>query len=343
MPQKKVKKVTPENYLEYYYDIPYEGKTSAGKALRKLKDITCPYRGIKIIPTESIKGFEKGLLKCKTAQDAINLLEIWQQNMLPVEKSIYSIFKEFALLNPEDNLQNCLQMLKTNCLTKLKLEELEVLDDVDFLTRKLSPLTALKTREKTTKCRQLIISDRKQDNFKRKTFLASLEEIIPNENERDIFNDIKNKALFLPTSESSRNAFIVKYSKRSQTEIVRRLYISSTGSIEHVTPMSLGGINTIGNFLLTSANGNRYRENMPLPEYIKRHPKIPKYAQMYIDDIIREIHSGKLQGNETYPYKIKKKLYEESQGRIMISLSAYQYSEEEAAQAVDDFENRWKK
>ncbi len=97
----------------------------------------------------------------------------------------------------------------------------------------------------------------------------------------------------------------------------------------------------MGNFLLTSASGNRYRENMPLCEYIKRHPKIPQYMQMYIDDVIREIHAGNMEGNETYPYKIKKKLYEESQGRIMISLSAYKYSEEEAAKAVEAFEHRW--
>lgn len=338
----KIKRITAENYLKYYYDIPYEGKTSAGKPLRKLKDITCPYRGIKIIPSDTIKSFEKSLKHCINAKTSVELLAKYQENMLPVEKSIFAIFKDFALLNPDDNLQNCLQMIKTNCLTKLKLEEMEVLDDVDMLTRKLSPSTALKIRTKTTKCRQIIISNNKHDTFKRKTFLNSLEEIVPKENEREIFNDIKNKALFLPTSESSRNAFVVKYSKRRQDEIIRRLFIASTGSIEHVTPASNGGLNTIGNFLLTSASGNRYRENMPLPEYIKRYPQIPQYMQMYIDDIIREIHNGSLCGNETYPYKIKKKLFEESEGRILISLSAYKYSEEEAAIAVENYENRWK-
>ena len=341
MPAKKLKRITPQNYLKYYYDIPFEGKTSAGKPLRKLKNITCPYRGVKIIPNETIKGFEKGLARCKTAIDAVELLAPYQENMLSVEKSIYAIFKDFALLNPEDNLQNCLQMIKTNCLTKLKLEEMEVLDDVDILTRKLSPQTALKIRAKTTKCRQIILSSSTNDTFKRKIFLNSLEEIIPKENEREIFNDIKNKALFLPTSESSRNAFVVKYSKRTQMEFVRRIFIASTGSIEHVTPASHGGLNTIGNFLLTTASGNRYRETMPLSEYIKRHPQIPGYMQKYIDDIIREIHAGNLQGNETYPYKIKKKLFEESKGRIMISLSAYKYSEEEAALAVEAYEHRW--
>lgn len=339
----KPKRFTSQNYLKYYYDIPHEGKTSAGKALRRLKNITCPYRGVKIISTDLIKGFEKNLARCKTASDAVALLAPYKMNMLPVEKSIYAIFKDFVRLNPDDNLQNCLQMIKMNCLMKLKLEELEVLDDVDMLTRKLSPQTAMKVREKTTKCRQIILSNCKQDCFKRKTFLNSLEEIIPKENEREIFSDIKNKALFLPTSESSRNAFVVKYSKRKQTEIARRLFIASTGSIEHVTPQSLGGINTIGNFLLTTASGNRYRENMPLIEYIKRHPKIPKYMQMYVDDIIREIHNGNMQGNETYPYKIKKKLMEESEGRIMISLSGYRYSEEEAAVLVEQYEKRWEK
>ncbi len=343
MPKKKLKHITPQNYLKYYYDIPFEGKTSAGKPLRKLKGITCPYRGIKIIPSENIKGFEKQLARCKTAKDGVELLSNYQENMLPVEKAMFSIFKDFVQINPDDNLQNCLQMIKTNCLTRLKLEEMEVLDDVDRLTRKLSPQTALKIRAKTTRCRQIILSSSSKDTFKRKTFLSSLEEIIPHENEREILNDIKNKALFLPTSESSRNAFVVKYSKRSQTEIIRRIFIASTASIEHVVPASKGGLNTIGNFLLTSASGNRYRENMPLPDYIKRYPKIPQYMQMYIDDIIREIHNGHMQGNETYPYKIKQKLFEESRGRIIISLSKYNYTEEEAARAVEAYEHRWDK
>ena len=338
---KKTVHITSENYLKYYYDIPSEGKTSAGKPLRKLKDIICPYRGIKIIPSDTIKSFEKGLQRCRTANDAINLLLPHKDNLLPTEKAMFAIFKDFASLTPDDNLENCLQMIQLNSLTKLKLEELEVLDDVDVLTRKLSPQTALRIREETTNSRQLIISNKKHDTFKRKTFLTSLEQIIPKNNEREIFNDIKNKALFLPTSESSRNAFIVKYSKRKHIEIVRRLFIASTGSIEHIVPASLGGLNTIGNFLLTSASGNRYRENMRLINYIKRHPKIPQYMQMYTDSVIKAIHDGKLQGNETYPYKIKKKLMEESEGRIMISLSGYKYSEEDAALMVEEYEHRW--
>ena len=339
----KPKKLSAESYLKYYYDIPYEGTTSQGKPLRKLKDITCPYRGIKIIPATSLKGFENSLSKCKTVLDGVNLLSNYKKNMLNTEKAMFMIFKDFSLLNPDDNLQNCLSMIRTNALSKLKLEELEVLDDVDRLSKKLSISNALKLRAKTTKCRQIILSDNKRDTFKRKIFLNSLNEIIPNENEKEIIRSIKNKALFLPTSESSVNAFIVKYSNRKQKEIIRRIFIASTGTIEHVTPASEGGLNNIGNFILTSANGNRYRENMPLVDYIKRFSKIPLYCQKYIDDIINQIHEGNMQGNETYPYKIKEKLMEESQGRIMISLSKYKYTKDEAIEMAQDFEHRFDK
>ena len=343
MSMKKKIEITEENYLKLYYDIPYEGSTSAGKPLRKLRNITCPYTGIKIIPGTATKPFEKGLANCKAAGDCVNLLSEYANNLLPTEKSVYAIFKDFAELNPNDNLQSCLQMLYMNCLTRLKLEEFCVLDEVDKLSCKLSPTTALKLREKTTRCRQLILNDSKKDSFKRKTFLSSLEEIAPKENEVEIFGDIKNKALFLPTSGSSKNAFVVKYSSRTQTEAVRRIFIASTGSIEHVIPQSLGGLNTIGNFLWTTASGNRYRENMPLAWYIKRFPKIPNYMQKYIDDVISEIHNGKLEGNETYPYKIKQKMLEASEGRIIVSLSGYQYTEREAAEKEKEYHYRWDK
>ena len=326
-----------EKTIEYIYGVPFEGSTSAGKPLRKLRNITCPYTGIKMIPGTALRGFEKKLGKCKNAEDIVNVLSEFYPCMQKTEKSVFAIFKDFVALNPYDDLQNCLQMIYNNCLTKLKLEELFVLDDVDMLTRGLSPATALKIRAKTTRCREIILANNIQDSFKRKTFLTSLDEIHPKENEREIFDSIKDKALFLPTSGSSRNAFVVKYSKRTQQEAARRIFIASTATIEHVTPSSLGGSNHIGNFMLVSANGNRYREDLPLDKYINRFPKIPKYTQMYMNDIINAIHAGELEGNEDYPYLIKKKLMKESNGRLAPSLSAYKYTEAEAKKIAHDF------
>ena len=110
----KPKRLTLTNYLKYYYDIPYEGTTSQGKPLRKLKNITCPYRGIKIIPADALRGFEKQLLKCKNAEDSVILLSNYIKHMLPTEKSLFAVFKDFSKLNHDDNLQTCLQMMSEN-------------------------------------------------------------------------------------------------------------------------------------------------------------------------------------------------------------------------------------
>ena len=316
--------------------------TSAGNPLRKLGSLTCPYTGIKIIPGKQVNPFEKKLKECRYGGEYVDLLSGFIKNLQPTEKSVFAIFRDFTSENPFGNLQDCLGFLFRGCLTKLKLEELSVLDDVDVLSKKLSPETALKLRAKTTRCRQIILADDKDDTFKRKVFLNSLSEITPKENEKDIFESIKDRAIFLPTSGSSRNAFVVKYSRRSQEESARRLFIASTGTIEHVKPNSDGGKNEIGNFMLTSANGNRYRENMPLYKYVNRFPKIPNYSQQYIDEVIERIHKGDLCGHELYPYQIKQTLMEESNGKIMLSLSKYDYTVEGASRAEREYQKKSK-
>lgn len=58
-----------------------------------------------------------------------------------------------------------------------------------------------------------------------------------------------------------------------------------------------------------------------------------------MDEIIDCIHKGGLKGNENYPYKIRKTLFEESEGRILLDLSGYGISEAEA----DALEQQYRK
>ena len=100
--------------------------------------VTCPYTGIKNIPGKQVNSFEKKLLGCENALDFVNVLSPYINNMQPTEKSVFAIFRDFAAENPAGNLQDGLNILYRNCLTKLKLEEFSVLDDVDILSKKLS-------------------------------------------------------------------------------------------------------------------------------------------------------------------------------------------------------------
>ncbi len=56
----------------------------------------------------------------------------------------------------------------------------------------------------------------------------------------------------------------------------------------------------------------------------------PRVLQLQIEEIISSIHKGALRGSETYPYKIRRTLSEESETRIMLNLSNYQIPEAKA-------------
>ncbi|MBQ7644029.1 MAG: hypothetical protein IJS84_03285 [Spirochaetales bacterium] len=307
--------------------------TGKGNALKRLKNITCPYTGIRMISGSEMGVIEERLKGCRNAKEKIYLFSRYAKNMQPVEHHVFDRITFFLDSNPEKGLMDFFSSNYSDHLAKLKLEELKVIDSVDTRSTLLSTQTQMDLRRETTNCRNQILGGSNGVFFKRKSFLTSLEGITArNPYEKRVLSDIMNLALFLPTSGSSENAFMIKYSRRDEDEILRRLIMGSVATIEHVKPHSLGGENEISNFLLVSNNGNRYRENVPLSVYIDRHPGIPEYCQTYIDEIIDNIHKGRLKGNESYPYKIRKTLFEESEGRILLDLSGYRIPEEKAAE-----------
>lgn len=308
----------------------FQGTTSAGNPLRKLRGVVCPYFGVKMITSAELPRLEVKIDRCQNVGEVVKLLKPYRSFMQKTEKKVFKMFEQVAKEKPEEVLPNILKAHYNEALVKLKLEEFSVLDDVDKISLKLSPEKALDVHHKTTRCRQVIIENNKDDMFKRKVLLDSLEEIKPKRGEKKIYESLKDRAFYLPTSGTSENAFIVKYADRSQAEIAKRIIRASAATIEHVKPNSKQGENIISNFMLVSANANSLRSNMPLSKYIKMFPAVVRNCQKYINQIISIIESGGLRGNEDYPYKIKKTLQRESGGRIDLNLDEFCYSEKDA-------------
>jgi len=312
-------------------NVTSKGDTGKGTVLKRLNNITCPYTGIRMISGGAMNKLQGKLDECRNLKEKLYLLSKYARNMQPVEHRVFDHISYYLDSNPDASLSDCLSSRYEDCLTKLKLEEFRVIDNVDRQSTMLSTQTQLALRAETTNCRTLILDSNEEVFFKRKSFLVALENIKgKNPYEERVLADIRNLALFLPTSGSSENAFIVKYSRREEREVLIRIMMGSVATIEHVLPHSTGGKDTLSNFLLVSNNGNKYRENIPLTVYIDRNPAIPELCQIHIEEIISSIHKGAMKGNECYPYQIKKTLFEESEGRILLDLSSYRYSEEKA-------------
>ena len=304
------------------------GDTGKGSFLKRLRNITCPYTGIRMIPSQTMSRIESKLAGMKNIREKINYLSRYAPNMLPVEHRIFDHITYYLDSNPDKGLTDFFAEGRDEHLAKLTLEEFKVIDRVDTKSALLSVRTQLQLRKETTDCRIRILDNDGNLFFKRKDFLEALMSIkAKNPYEERVLSEIMNLAVFLPTSASSESAFMVKYSRRNEEEILRRLLVGSVATIEHVKPHSLGGKDLASNFLLVSNNGNKYRENIPLSVYIDRNPNIPDYCQTYINEIIACIRKGELRGHEDYPCMIRKTLFEESEGRILLDLSHYHYSE----------------
>lgn len=305
------------------------GSTKRGEPLKELDNITCPYSGIKMITTKKMDKIERELNKCSNIQGRIEVLRPYRHCMQELEREIYDIFHGYSINYPDKTMNDCLHELKPDCLAELRIEQFKVLDDVDATSNKLDAKTALKVREVTTNARKIILEDREDQIFKRKDLLAEIHEVTKDYPDQKIVEEMWTKASKLPKSTNNFNAFVVKYADRSPQEIAARMLRPSVASIEHIRPANPQsddvepGDNSMCNFMLAARDWNSGRGNTPLPEFIGRHPDIPKHSQKYIDDIIKAIHKGKLQDYDWYPYVIKEKLYNESEGLIDLKLDKY--------------------
>ena len=305
------------------------GSTKRGEPLKELDNITCPYSGIKMITTKKMDKIERELNKCSNIQERIEVLRPYRHCMQELERGIFDIFHGYSINYPDKTMNDCLHELKPDCLAELRIEQFKVLDDVDATSNKLDAKTALKVREVTTNARKIILEDREDQIFKRKDLLAEIHEVTKDYPDQKIVEEMWTKASKLPKSTNNFNAFVVKYADRSPQEIAARMLRPSVASIEHIRPANPQsddvepGDNSMCNFMLAARDWNSGRGNTPLPEFIGRHPDIPKHSQKYIDDIIKAIHKGKLQDYDWYPYVLKEKLYNESEGLIDLKLDKY--------------------
>lgn len=331
------------------------GSTKKGSVLKDLDNITCPYSGVKMLSAKKLEKIESKLTKCKNISEQIDILEQYRPCMQKNEKHMFTIFKGYAINNPDGTMNDCLEMLYPEALAELKIEQIKILDNVDRLSNKMDAKTALEVRKITTNARHKILNDdpnahmrnpnaRTEDHiFKRKDLLMDLRDATINTTNKELFDEMWNVASKLPKSSTSIDAFIVKYTDRSPLEIAARLLRPSTASIEHITPANpssddiKAGENELTNFMLVSRDWNSGRSNMPLDEFVKKHRNIPRYSQRHINDIMHAIKKGKLTDCDWYPYVLKEKLYNESKGLININIDRYHISEEDAfINASDD-------
>lgn len=312
-------------------NIVFKGTTKAGKPIRELHNVPCAFFGITTLGEFELKKIRSGILDCNTVKQTIAYLKRYKdKNMLPTEKKIFEFFEDAAPYSQRMKFPDLLKEWYKEALIKLKLEEFKVIDNVNQISLQMSPETAFAVRKEIVKCENLLTDDNPKKSFKRKTIINALSNIKPKEGEEEIMDHLMNVAYYLPNSITSENAFIVKYANRSHKEISDRLIRDSLLTMDHLLAASQKGPNSLSNFVGASAGANNLKQDVLLTSFIERFPIVIDNSQNYIDFFIDIINKGGFFGHEAYPYKIKTRYLEGSDGKINLDLSSLKYTEKEA-------------
>lgn len=323
-----------------YNNVVFLASTSAGNPFRKLRNVPDAFFGGITINGAELDRIKKGLVNCTTVKKAVQYLKKYKPNMLQVERKIFERFEEAAKDSPRMQFQDLLKQWYDQAWKNLRLEEFLVLNDIDKIAMQLSPDTAYAVVMETTNCRKIILENNPERTFKRKTVLEALDNIEVKPGEEKIMKKLMEKAIYLPTSATSENAFIVKYANRSHNEIANRFVNTALLSIDHLKAAALGGENDIGNFIPVSAGANSLKQDMWFKKFVRRFPQVIENCQKFIDYIIDIINNGGFKGNQAYPYKVKKTLIHESDGKVKLDLSKLKYTKEEAMELEKESKNR---
>lgn len=308
--------------------------TKRGRFLKRLHNITDPYSGAKILTKEEYEEYKNTIPQIENTFLRVSRMYKYTANMRPVEKEIFSKFdntirkfeKEKGLTDANLTFSEILKSEKEGALKRLKIKEYDILNQVIEETKTMKPHNAKRVLDLVNSTWRTVNND--EHHFKRKDFIQNLLDMREEQQDNPHFINLVAIAHKLPNSHIDTDAFIVKYADRSEEEITNRLVNSSVGTIEHIVPDTHGGIDEASNFLLTTAGSNVERDIMKYSDYIKLHPKIPRYTQEYMNDIIDAGNRGELKDYEWYPYVVAPTI--EKEMGIKIDLSKYKIKPKKA-------------
>lgn len=311
--------------------------TKRGRFLKRLHNITDPYSGTKILTKEEFEEYKNTIPQIENTFLRVSRLYKYTSNMRPVERDIFQKLdnkirkfekekKEKGLNDINLTFSEILKSEKNTALKRLEIKEYDILNQVIEETKTMKPHNAKKVLDLVNTTWRTVNND--EHHFKRKDFIQSLLDMREEQQDNPHFIKLVAIAHKLPNSHIDTDAFIVKYADRSEEEITNRLVSSSVGTIEHIIPDTNGGIDEASNFLLTTAGGNVERDIMKYSDYIKLHPKIPRYTQEYMNDIIDAGNRGELKDYEWYPYVVAPTI--EKEMGIKIDLSKYKIKPKKA-------------
>lgn len=298
-------------------------KKYTDKFFRKLlaEGVPCAYTGLPMIPTEELSKLNSSQVFNKKASVAIEPLKKYEDCLVDggIEKKALKLLEKESKKHPDMKLQELLRLKYPLAEKALVAQQAKVMDSIIMMARdNLPPEDYKKVRQFCQVYFDKILAQDPlpEDRFRRKDLMFSLFDLdISNEK---IKQAMQKKASKLPTSTTSFNSFIVKYSQpykfkytedgrivksvRDSQDLANRILCRFRATDEHIYPQDFykkeekarqngeEWAKYLSNYrvtILTNDYINSQKGNMPIDDFINISPyPIPKNIQHHVDRLI---------------------------------------------------------
>lgn len=281
--------------------------------------IPCPCCGMEMLHPDIYTQLLDDIRLSGCAEDAISVLEPFENIMHPVERQVFNMFKSMSTKYPNKNFKELLELKKdVHELALVKIQS-SIFNKISFYRRVLPKKTARALRKLIIKTNDIIFDPDPHKPFSRRIFIHKLKNICKNIENKKIKEEIITIARRLPRSSDEVCAFVVKNARKSSRIIALNLVHPAVGTFEHLQPKCMNGENNSLNFALECTYCNNSRHHYPLSVQIEENPYMPENAQIQMDKLILLCKEGVCK--REYIENLKNMFYFHSDGIIDLDIS----------------------
>lgn len=239
------------------------------------------------------------------------------------EREVADLLIDASKENPDLDLSGLSQVLAKDSIVRLVGAQKGIIEQIRKSGEKLSAKRREELEGILSSEAELIDESDDFKYFKRKNFIDKINTFANScpPREFETANEILSLARTMPTSATSKDAFFVKYQRRTNKDIARRLVLPAMATTEHIRPQSKNGKDRTDNYIPLCSQCNSDRSNTPYNEWFEIHPEMPENLQEYIYQISDMIQNKQFYGWEfydTYVDDVIQAVYKETNGKLKL-------------------------
>ena len=276
-----------------YNKINFNGRIAPKKfkLIKYANEISCPSCGEKMHDFDKTKA---EMLACRIAilkgEELSNTLIYNMQEFHPSKRGLVEVIAKEATENPDLEFCEILTKISPDYTERLRMKQIAVVIDLTSdLIRRFPSKEAEIEKWRYGQIKQVINAEDEGD-FRNKVLIDLLLEFSKQNGIEISKHEIEPFLSRLPNSKKDKDAFVVKYKRRSSEEGIFHLIKDTHPTIEHISTYSKSRNNEAGNLMLMCFDCNNARSSVPYRNFVKTHPEMVENVEKYLSDVKKILH-----------------------------------------------------